>query len=105
MFLSNYTKKKYNLIRLNVNSLTLWNCVVNLFAVVLQVSLSILGFPFDIRQFHSSIMELGSVPLWLLEKVIDEWIKAYMTSSGHVSSPTPVTLFATMLSVVSVRLL
>ncbi|KAK2182317.1 hypothetical protein NP493_360g03037 [Ridgeia piscesae] len=66
-----------------------------------------LGFPFDIRRFHSSIMELGSVPLWLLEKVIDEWIKAQMTSSGHVFSPTSVMLFATttILSVLSVRLL
>lgn len=62
---------------------------------------NMLGFPFDIRRFHSSIMELGSIPLWLLEKVIDEWIEAHMTSSGHVSSPIPMMLFVTVISSLS----
>ena len=38
-----YTNMKYNLIRLNVNSHTLWNCIVILFAV------GFTRFPFDFR--------------------------------------------------------
>jgi len=43
MFILNYTNMKYNLIRRNVNSPTLWNCVVILFAV------GFTRFAFDFR--------------------------------------------------------
>ncbi|KAI0229144.1 hypothetical protein LSAT2_020410 [Lamellibrachia satsuma] len=57
-----------------------------------------LGYPLDVRRFHSSILELGSVPLWLLEKVIDEWIETHVTSSSHVSCPLPVMVFVVVCS-------
>jgi uncharacterized protein (DUF885 family) len=31
---------------------------------------------FDIRQFHQVILSNGSVPLDLLEELVDQWIKS-----------------------------
>jgi len=35
-----------------------------------------LGEKFNIAQFHNQVLETGCVPLALLEKKIDNWIKA-----------------------------
>ncbi|MBI2772211.1 MAG: DUF885 domain-containing protein [Burkholderiales bacterium] len=35
-----------------------------------------LGPHFDIRQFHMAVLDQGQLPLDLLERVVDEWIKA-----------------------------
>jgi len=35
-----------------------------------------LGDQFDIRGFHDTVLEQGAIPLDLLEKNIDSWIKA-----------------------------
>ena len=34
-----------------------------------------LGKDFDIREFHNQVLNTGSLPLILLEKKIDRWIK------------------------------
>jgi len=39
-----------------------------------------LGSKFDKRQFHDQVLQLGPVPLSLLEKVIDDWIAASTSS-------------------------
>ena len=33
-----------------------------------------LGAKFDLRKFHSIILDQGIVPLFILEDLIDEWI-------------------------------
>jgi uncharacterized protein (DUF885 family) len=33
-----------------------------------------LGPKFDIRQFHNQVLTVGSLPMVLLERVIDDWI-------------------------------
>ena len=33
---------------------------------------------FDIREFHNQILNSGSLPLVLLEKKIEDWIKTQM---------------------------
>ncbi len=38
---------------------------------------SALGEDFDIREFHDQVLNTGSLPLVLLEKKIDNWIKTY----------------------------
>jgi uncharacterized protein (DUF885 family) len=35
-----------------------------------------LGAKFDIRRFHNAVLDHGSLPLTVLDNVIDEWIKA-----------------------------
>jgi uncharacterized protein (DUF885 family) len=35
-----------------------------------------LGDKFDIRQFHEVVLSNGSVPLDVLEELIDRWIKS-----------------------------
>ncbi len=35
-----------------------------------------LGDKFDIRQFHEVLLSNGSVPLDLLEELVDRWIKS-----------------------------
>ncbi len=35
-----------------------------------------LGDKFDIKEFHDQILQTGSIPMFLLEKRINEWIKA-----------------------------
>jgi uncharacterized protein (DUF885 family) len=35
-----------------------------------------LGDKFDIRQFHEVILSNGSVPLDVLEELVDRWIKS-----------------------------
>jgi uncharacterized protein (DUF885 family) len=39
-----------------------------------------LGARFDIRRFHNAVIDQGSLPLDVLEKVIDEWIAADLNS-------------------------
>ncbi|XP_025077543.1 uncharacterized protein LOC112554140 [Pomacea canaliculata] len=41
-----------------------------------------LGDHFDIRDFHSLILENGKMPLDLLEQLVDEWIASHPTSGG-----------------------
>jgi uncharacterized protein (DUF885 family) len=33
-----------------------------------------LGEKFDIRKFHTVVLDQGIVPLFILEDIIDEWI-------------------------------
>ena len=35
-----------------------------------------LGDKFDIRQFHEALLSNGSVPLHVLEELVDRWIKS-----------------------------
>jgi uncharacterized protein (DUF885 family) len=35
-----------------------------------------LGDKFDIRQFHEALLSNGSVPLDVLEELVDRWIKS-----------------------------
>ena len=36
-----------------------------------------LGDKFDIRKFHTIVLDQGIVPLFILEDIIDEWIESY----------------------------
>ena len=36
-----------------------------------------LGEKFDIRKFHTIVLDQGIVPLFVLEDIIDEWIESY----------------------------
>ena len=36
-----------------------------------------LGEKFDIRKFHTIVLDQGIVPLFILEDIIDEWINSY----------------------------
>jgi uncharacterized protein (DUF885 family) len=38
-----------------------------------------MGDKFDLRQFHSIVLDQGIVPLFILEDLIDEWIKSKTT--------------------------
>jgi uncharacterized protein (DUF885 family) len=38
-----------------------------------------LGDKFDVRQFHEVILSNGSVPLDMLEELVDRWIKSKQT--------------------------
>jgi uncharacterized protein (DUF885 family) len=42
-----------------------------------------LGDAFDIREFHNVVLKNGSVPLKILEKIVEE----YIASKGGVSEP------------------
>lgn len=33
-----------------------------------------LGAKFDIREFHKVVLENGAMPLWLLQKTVDDWV-------------------------------
>ena len=41
----------------------------------MKTSLTTLGDKFDIRQFHEVVLGNGSVPLDVLEDLVDRWIK------------------------------
>ena len=41
-----------------------------------QQAIDRLGDEFDIQEFHTLILGHGSVPLAILERVVDEWIKS-----------------------------
>ena len=36
-----------------------------------------LGDQFDIKKFHTVVLDQGIVPLFILEDIIDEWIMTY----------------------------
>ena len=36
-----------------------------------------LGENFDIKKFHTVVLDQGIVPLFVLEDIIDEWIMSY----------------------------
>jgi uncharacterized protein (DUF885 family) len=38
-----------------------------------------MGDKFDLKQFHSIVLDQGIVPLFILEDLIDEWIKSKTT--------------------------
>ena len=40
-----------------------------------------LGDKFDIRQFHEVLLSNGSVPLDVLEELVDRWIKSKQAGS------------------------
>ena len=40
-----------------------------------------MGDKFDLKQFHSIVLDQGIVPLFILEDLIDEWIKSKTTQS------------------------
>ena len=40
-----------------------------------------MGEKFDLKQFHSIVLDQGIVPLFILEDLIDEWIKSKTTQS------------------------
>lgn len=42
-----------------------------------------LGADFDIRAFHSVLLENGFIPLWAMEADVDRWIAATRTAAGH----------------------
>jgi len=42
---------------------------------------NILGKKFVIKDFHDLILKGGSVPLYILEKKVDEWIKTTIANS------------------------
>jgi uncharacterized protein (DUF885 family) len=36
-----------------------------------------LGDKFDIKQFHTIVLDQGIVPLFILEDIINEWIESF----------------------------
>ena len=40
-----------------------------------------MGEKFDLKQFHSIVLDQGIVPLFILEDLIDEWIKSKIKQS------------------------
>ena len=49
-------------------------------------AMSRLGPRFDIKQFHTVILENGAMPLWLLQKNVDTWIAEKEGLSADSSS-------------------
>jgi uncharacterized protein (DUF885 family) len=41
-----------------------------------------LGDKFDIRQFHEVVLSNGSVPLDVLEKLVERWLKSKQAGSS-----------------------
>jgi uncharacterized protein (DUF885 family) len=48
-----------------------------------------LGPKFDIRKFHNALIDDGALPLDLLERRIDEWIKRQHSPTTGGQSPSP----------------
>jgi uncharacterized protein (DUF885 family) len=46
-----------------------------------------LGERFDIRTYHDEILSHGSVPLSVLEKIVDDWIAAQLHADIVIQSP------------------
>ena len=50
-----------------------------------EQAMSKLGPRFDIKQFHTVILENGAMPLWLLQKNVDAWIAGKEGLSAELS--------------------
>jgi len=46
-----------------------------------------LGEKFDVRAYHDEVLSHGSVPLSVLEKIVDDWIAAQAPLGGVIQSP------------------
>lgn len=43
---------------------------------------AVLGDRFDVKQFHETVLGSGSMPLGILDKVVDDWVAAELAKAG-----------------------
>ncbi|HSK98540.1 MAG TPA: DUF885 family protein, partial [Euzebyales bacterium] len=46
-----------------------------------------LGSRFDIAAFHDALLEHAAVPLWTLDRLVDDWIARRATASSSPGIP------------------
>ena len=55
----------------------------NVIKIKIVCDCNIIGPRFDVREFHSLVLNNGPVPLRVLEKLVDDWIHSGQGHSFH----------------------